>query len=132
VFTFPNPVASADSASVTSGTGVVSSFSPGASPNEYNVNLVGVVSPQYITITLDGVRDAAGNVTAPSVPVTMGVLIGDSNADRSVNSGDALQTRNRSGQPADATNFRSDFNLDGTINSGDATVVRSRSGQSIP
>ena len=32
--------------------------------------------------------------------------------------GDAQQTRNRSGQPASATNFRSDYNLDSTINSG--------------
>ena len=32
------------------------------------------------------------------VSVPMGVLIGDTNGDRFVNSGDALQTRNRSGQ----------------------------------
>jgi len=41
--------------------------------------------------------------------------------------------RNRSGQPADATNFRSDFNLDGNVNSGDAAfIVRARSGTFIP
>jgi hypothetical protein len=49
-----------------------------------------------------------------------------------VNSADALQTRNRSGQTTDATNFRSDLNIDGAINRGDALVVRSRSGNFIP
>ncbi len=49
-----------------------------------------------------------------------------------INSGAAQQTRNRSGQDADPTDFRSDFNRDGTINSGDATVMRSRSGEFIP
>jgi len=62
----------------------------------------------------------------------MGVLLGDSNGDGTVNSGDAQQTRTRSGQLTDATNFRSDYNLDGTINSGDAFIVRARSGQTIP
>ena len=33
-----------------------------------------------------------------------------------------MQTRNRSGQTTDATNFRSDVNADGFINSGDQIV----------
>ena len=45
-------------------------------------------------------------------------------ATRFVNSGDSLQTRNRSGQVTDATNFRSDVNVDGTVNSGDSFIVR--------
>ena len=49
-----------------------------------------------------------------------------------VNAGDALQTRNRSGQATDATNFRSDVNADGFVNSGDTTVVRARSGTFLP
>ena len=61
----------------------------------------------------------------------MGVLLGDTNGDRFVNAGDALQTRNRSGQTTDATNFRSDVNTDGFVNSGDTTVVRSRSGTAL-
>jgi hypothetical protein len=59
-------------------------------------------------------------------------LLGDTNADRGVNSGDALQTRSRAGQAADATNFRSDVNADGSINSGDAILVRARLGESLP
>ena len=64
------------------------------------------------------------------IPVSL--LIGDTNGDRFVNSGDALQTRNRSGQVTDETNFRSDVNVDGLVNSGDTTVVRSRSGTALP
>jgi len=70
--------------------------------------------------------------TSNAIDIPIAFLAGDSNGDASVNSGDAAQTRNRSGQPTDATNFRSDYNLDGTINSGDATVVRTRSGSEIP
>ena len=61
----------------------------------------------------------------------MGVLVGDTNGDGFVNLGDALQTRNRSGQVTDATNFRSDVNADGFVNSGDTTAVRARSGMSL-
>ena len=57
---------------------------------------------------------------------------GDTNGDGVVNTGDALQTRNRSGQTTDATNFRSDVNVDGLVNSGDSIIVRSRSGTSLP
>ena len=60
------------------------------------------------------------------------MLIGDTNGDRVVNAGDALQTRNRAGQATDGTNFRSDVNLDGFVNSGDTTAVRARSGNSVP
>ena len=66
------------------------------------------------------------------VGVQMGVLVGDTNGDGFVNSGDSLQTRNRSGQATDATNFRSDVNADCFINSGDVTVVRAKSGTSLP
>ena len=59
-------------------------------------------------------------------------FVGDTNADRFVNSGDALQTRNRSGQVTDATNFRSDVNTDGVVNSGDSFIVRSKSGTFVP
>jgi hypothetical protein len=60
--------------------------------------------------------------------VPVGILLGDVNGDRSVNSGDSQITRTRSGQLVDETNFRSDVNVDGILNSGDSTVVRSNSG----
>ncbi len=50
----------------------------------------------------------------------------------SVNAGDTTQTRNRSGQTTDATNFRSDVNADGFVNSGDSVIVRGQSGAFLP
>jgi len=93
------------------------------------INLADVASAQTAQITLGNVDDGTN---ARDVVIAFPVLVGDANGDKTVNSGDAQQTRNRSGQATDATNFRSDFNLDGTINSGDAIIVRSRSGQFIP
>ncbi len=80
------------------------------------VDLTAVANAQSVGITLINANDGliAGDVFIP-----LGVLIGDSNGDAVVNSGDAVQTRSRSGQTTDGTNFRSDFNVDGAINSGD-------------
>ena len=130
VFRFDNAIASVGGASVTSGTGSVSGHGPGADPRDYIVTLSGVTNAQTITVTLQDVTDALGN-NNPSVSGSMGVLVGDSNGDRAVNSGDAQQVRNRSGQVADATNFRSDVNADGTINSGDAFITRRNSGTGL-
>ena len=62
----------------------------------------------------------------------MGYRIGDINADRTNNSGDATIVRRDSGKLTDDLSFRSDANTDGTVNSGDAFIVRSRSGSSLP
>ena len=131
VFTFANTLARVSGVESTGGVGAVVSSAIGTDAREYVVNLTGVANGQTISLRLTNVDDSAGN-SSGVVAASMGVLLGDSNGDRAVNSGDAQQTRTRSGQPANATTFRSDFNLDGTINSGDATVVRSRSGQFIP
>jgi hypothetical protein len=114
-------------ATVSSGVGSVSSAS--ASGNQIFVNLTGVSNAQTITLTVFGVSDGpnTGNIDIP-----LSVLMGDSNGDRIVNVGDVQQTKNRSGQTTDGTNFRSDFNVEGNVNVGDALVARSRSGQSIP
>jgi len=93
------------------------------------LNLTGVTNAQRIAVRLSGVSDGAssGNLDVP-----MGVLLGDSNGDAFVNSGDSQQTRIRSGQTSDATNFRSDVNTDGVVNSGDSFIVRSKSGSALP
>jgi hypothetical protein len=131
IFSFANTLTSVGNASVTSGMGSVSSHLIDADAHNYIVNLTGVSNAQVITVSLTNVNDSAGN-SSSSVPISMGVLVGDSNGDRFVNTGDALQTRNRSGQATDATNFRSDVNADGFVNSGDTTAVRVRSGTSLP
>ena len=93
------------------------------------LHLTNTTNGQTVAMTLLGVSNGAStnNITVP-----VSFLAGDTNADRVVNSGDAVQTRTRSGQAADATNFRSDVNADGFINSGDALIVRARSGGSLP
>ncbi len=94
------------------------------------VPLTNVANAQNLTVTLNTVTDGLGGAGNVSIP--MKVLIGDTNGDGSVNAGDAIQTRNRSGEAATPIGFRSDVNTDGTINSGDTIAVRSRSGTAIP
>ena len=127
VFTFANPV-TFSGADVEDGSGSVTNSS-GSGTQTATVDLSGVADRQTITVTLYDVTEQSG---AFDVTVSMGVLLGDANGDKIVNSGDVTYTRNRSGQSTDATNFRADYNQDGTINSGDATTVRSRSGNSLP
>ena len=115
-------------AALTTGTGSVLN-STGNGTTAITVSLTGVTNAQTITVTLAGVNDGT---RMNDVSVQMGVLVGDTNGDGFVNAGDALQTRSRSGQATDATNFRSDVNTDGFVNSGDTTAVRSRSGTSLP
>ncbi|MDQ6765672.1 MAG: hypothetical protein M3Z22_06180 [Verrucomicrobiota bacterium] len=126
VITFANPIA-ASAASVITGSGSVSSLA--VSGSTATVNLTGITDAQVVTIRLDGVNDGTGS---GCVNLSMAALLGDTNGDRIVNSGDALQTRLRSGQATDGTNFRSDVNLDGFVNSGDTTLVRARSGTAVP
>jgi len=127
VFTFANSV-TFSSAAITAGAGSVSTSS-GNGTATITVNLTGVTNAQRATVTLSAVND--GTSTA-DVGVSIGLLVGDTNGDGFVNAGDALQTRNRSGQTADAINFRSDVNTDGFVNSGDTLVVRTRSGTALP
>ena len=96
------------------------------SGNTVTIPLTNVTSQQNIQVRLNGVNGSSSFI------IPMGVLVGDTNGDRFVNAGDALQTRSRSGQATDAVNFRSDVNTDGFVNSGDTTAVRSRSGNALP
>ncbi|MFL6569881.1 MAG: dockerin type I domain-containing protein [Chthoniobacterales bacterium] len=96
--------------------------------NVVTVNLSNVADAQTLSVKLRNVNDGVG---FGDVVIPMAVLLGDANGDRAVNSADATIARNRSGQLADTTNFRTDVNVDGVINSADATIVRNRSGQSV-
>jgi hypothetical protein len=127
VVTFGNNV-TLGSVAVTSADGLATA-TQSVSGAVVTVNLSGVTDRQTLSVKLTNVNDGTGfgDVTIP-----MAVLLGDTNGDRSVNGGDALQTRSRAGQGTDVTNFRSDVNADGSINSGDASLVRSRSGESLP
>jgi PKD repeat protein len=60
VFSFLNNLTSVGGASVTSGTGSVTTRAIGPNPNQYTVNLTGVTNAQYITVAVTGAHDAAG------------------------------------------------------------------------
>ncbi len=143
IFTFVDNLTSVASASVTShdpagGTGTVSG-SPIVGPNtplgltdkQCAVNLTNVSNGQYITVTLNSVSDTAGrsgNVIGPE----MGVLIGDTSGNGSVNSVDIGQVKVQSGQLVTGANFRTDLSANGSINSGDIGMVKLRSGTGLP
>jgi hypothetical protein len=115
------------SASVTSGTGSVSSFS--VSGPQVTVNLTAVTDAQRITVTLFNVNDGThvGNV-----PVSMGVLVGDTTGNGVVNAGDVAQTKSQVGNPVSGSDFREDVNTDGVINATDVALVKSEVGTSLP
>jgi hypothetical protein len=127
VISFATPV-TVGGASVTSGTGSVSSFS-GSGTSQITVNLTGVTNVQRITVTLSNVNDGThmGNV-----PVSMGVLVGDVNGNAVVNSSDVSLTKAQVGQPVSGSNFREDVNANGLINSVDVALVKSKVGTALP
>jgi N-acetylneuraminic acid mutarotase len=126
IINFANPV-TVGSASVTSGTGSVSSFS--VSGPQVTVNLTGVTNVQRITVTLFNVNDGThmGNVS-----VSMGVLVGDVNGNAVVNASDVSLTKSQVGQPVTGSDFREDVNANGTISSTDVTQVKANVGTALP
>jgi hypothetical protein len=117
-----------ESASVTSGTGMVSTFS-GSGTSQITVNLSGVTDVQRITMTLHNVNN--GTVTG-DVPISMGVLVGDTNGNTLVNAGDVSQTKSQVGQTVSGSNFREDVNANGLISAGDVALVKSNVGHALP
>ena len=123
---FMSPVTVAN-ASVTSGTGSVSSFTV-AGP-QVTVNLTGVINAQRITVTLFEVNDGThvGNV-----PVSMGVLVGDVNGSTAVNASDVSLAKVQVGQGVGSSNFREDVNANGVINVADVAQIKTNLGSSLP
>jgi hypothetical protein len=131
VFKFAETLTGVGSARVSSGNGRVVSGAIGSDSHEYIVDLTGVTNAQHLFVTLRGVSDSAGH-SSDAISAPMSVLLGDTSADRSVNSADISQTKSRSGQPVSSTNFRSDVTVDGSINSADISQVKSKSGTALP
>ncbi len=128
VFTFNNTVVSG-SATVTTGTGTAGAAT--FSGNTMTVPLTGVADQQKITVTLNGVTDNSSRVLA-STPVSMNVLLGDTNGNKTVNSTDISQTKVQSGVAVSAANFRNDTNVSGGINATDISQVKVNSGHGVP
>jgi hypothetical protein len=128
VFTFNHHVVSGG-ASLTG----VGSFAGGATfeGTTMVLNLTGVADEQQISVTINGVTDGFGQVL-PQTTVDMIVLLGDTNANKSVNASDIAQTKSQSGNPVTAANFREDTTVNGQINGSDISQVKSRSGHGLP
>jgi uncharacterized delta-60 repeat protein len=129
VFTFSSDAVSG-SASVTAGTGTVLG-NPIFAGATMTVNLTGVTDVQKITVTLMDVTSSSSQVL-PDTPVSMNVLIGDANADKTVNNLDLRLTRGQVGMPVTSLNFREDMNANGSISTADVRIVRSAQGHSLP
>jgi hypothetical protein len=126
IVNFATPV-TVGGASVTSGTGSVSSFS--VSGSQVTVNLTGVTNAQRITVTLSNVNDGTH---MGDVPVSMGVLVGDVNGNALVNASDVSLTKSQVGVPVSGSDFREDVNANGVINSVDVALVKSKVGTALP
>lgn len=140
VVTFPTNVTVTGSpqAQVTSGTGTVGSggvSNGGAvtvSGNVVTIPLTSVADQQTINVTLNGVNSTGTDEPAVNVVIPMSRLLGDSNGNRSVNSGDVGQVKQRLGQAVTSANFRSDYNANGSINAGDVSISKQNTGHAIP
>jgi hypothetical protein len=128
VFVFPDSLTSVGGAS--SSTGVVTTSQMGTDPHQYIVNVTGVASGQYVTVTLNNAHDNQNH--SGDVSVTMGVLVGDTTGNGLVNSSDISQTQTQSGQIITQDNFREDVTVNGAINSADISLVQSKSGTGFP
>jgi fibronectin type III domain protein/dockerin type I repeat protein len=131
VFTFANPLASVAGASVTSGTGSISSSTISSNGFEYIVNLTGVTNAQRLTVTLTGITDTGGNGSA-TLSATMGVLLGDVDASGRVDSTDVFQVRQQTLKNANSSNFRTDVDVSGRIDSTDVFITRQQTLTSLP
>jgi hypothetical protein len=131
VVTFPVPITGISGATVTPGSGGTASVSgsPVVNGSIVTVNLTNVSNAQTLIIHLLSVSD--GTRTA-NIDVPMSVLLGDTNANKAVNSTDVSQTKAQSGTAASNTNFRTDVTVNGLINSSDVSTVKLQSGTGIP
>src|SRR5207249_6929239 len=84
IFTFLNNISTVATTTVTGGAGVVNGSSVGPNSNQWTVFLDGVTNAQSTTVTLGNALDSTGALG--NVSAIIGVLIGDTANDASVNS----------------------------------------------
>ncbi len=122
-----NPQAGVTSGVGTIGTGGVSDGGMVTIANNVvTVPLTSVANVQTINVTLFDVNGST------NVMVPMSILIGDTNANGTVNASDVSQTKSQVGQPVSGSNFREDVNASGTITATDVAIIKSDVGTSLP
>ena len=126
-FYFTHQVTATSNATVSCGTVTFR----GSNGNPISVEFNGAgCNQQYVTVTLTGMQDSYGQ-TLPPASVMVGLLLGDTTGNGTVNSSDVAQTKSQSGHPISASNFREDVNVNTVINSSDVGLVKSRVGTSL-
>jgi hypothetical protein len=100
--------------------------------NTVTIPLTNIANAQTISVRINGVNSAGADAPATDFTIPMSILIGDTNANGTVNAADVAQTKARLGHTVDATSFRSDVNANGTLNAGDIAIVKQNSGTSLP
>jgi len=123
-------------AQVTSGTGCVGtggvcSGNVSVSGAVVTVPLTNITNAQVINVRIFGVNGAS-NAPATDFDFPMGFLIGDDNANRTVNAADIALCKSQLGQTVNSSNFKSDINANGSINAADVALIKGHSGTSIP
>jgi ABC-type phosphate/phosphonate transport system substrate-binding protein len=115
---------------LTTGSGRISG-SPIFAGNTMTVNLTRVTDVQKITVTLMSVTSSSGGVL-PNTALSMNVLSGDTDGNKTVDANDVTLTRGQVGMPITSSNFREDVQVDGTINAKDVNAVRRAVGHTLP
>jgi hypothetical protein len=92
------------------------------------VSLTGVPNQQYTTVTLNNVLDSQNNTG--NVAGTMGVLVGDVNANGVVTNADVslVKAQVAAGGSVDpaGSNFRADVNANGVISNADVSLTKAQ------
>jgi len=122
VFQFSGTVTSGTASSSTGSTSIA------FSGNEAIVTLTGVGLDQTrVQVDVSNINGVGLNATA-----FVGLLVGDVNGSRLVNSTDILTVKAASGAVAGAGTFKTDLNTSGLTNSTDILTVKAASGHNIP
>jgi len=128
VFQFNIPITATGTATAIDSMSMsIGSVSAMISGNDVIVTLTGIPDNRRVTVSLANVNGLSVDATA-----SIGFLVGDGNSSRGVDALDIIAVRTRSGQSANATNFRFDFNASGGIDALDIIAARTRSGLVLP
>ena len=127
VFQFDVPINAAGTLIATDENGAAVSASATPAGNSVEVTLTGVPDRKRVTVSLTNVNGAGFDVSA-----AIGLLVGDANNSREITITDLSAVKARSGQAADASNFKYDFDVSGLVTASDILAVKNRPGQTLP
>jgi hypothetical protein len=131
VYTFAANLRFPGAANVSQGNATIGNPTVGPNLNQVTVPLTNVTDRQHLVVNLAGALDI-NSVALSAQSARVDVLVGDTNADRFVDSADIGQTKSQSGHAVASSNYREDLNADGFVDSADIGLVKSKSGDALP